>query len=103
MQINIRLLPLPLLLLPLTGCGRPKIHLQVPQGVTGLVVVDCNSNDEVDTTVRIDAQGHGRASVCPRDGGKVFIDRNGSSVAVENIEWLKTGDGFTTQFRLNLN
>ena len=102
MQAVTRIFLLPLLLLPLGGCGRPAIHLQVPLGVTGPIVVDCGSNDNVGTTVLIDAHGRGLASVCPRDGGQVFIDRNGSSVAAENVEWLKTGDGLTIQFRLNL-
>src|ERR1700743_2268020 len=91
------------LLTSLAGCGGSTMHLLVPQGVTGRVIVDCDSNDDQGGTVRVDAQGHGRAHACPRNEARVFVDRNGSSTRIENVEWLKTGDGLTTQFRLDLH
>ena len=100
------MLYIPLLLLCLTGCRQAAIHLKVPQGYAGQIVIDCGSNDNsgtmADSTVEVDAQGHGRVSVCPRDEARIYIDRNGSSTRVEQVKWLRTGDGLTTQFRLDI-
>jgi hypothetical protein len=75
------------------GCRKPPVlRVEIPHNFSGRVQVSCDKFGDNLQATTVDATGNGVAPVCS-DAAKVLAERDGQAIEVDNLQWVKTGDG----------
>lgn len=89
---------LPFFVAPVSGCSK-NAKVQLPDGFQGQVRLTCSDAPLHAGVVAHDGTG---TLVCGNKQESFDVMRHGQSVAVTNLQWQQTGDGYVTGVRFTV-